>query len=216
MTHAISYLFRALATGFDYVQKCFPSSADIMVEMPRFGANELKVHLGLDVESPEIPENILKALEEPCPNHAGKLKKETHLLCLAPDIETLQQLNSSPDLKSRLDRYKAISPKAGPYWFLITKAIIPSTEYSFDLQKQLLSKQGYDAPYLIEAAVASYAAQAVGNFKIFHGEYNYTKCYETFDQLLGSGHIAVGGESHFEITVNNSVANTNGIAGVIR
>ena len=115
-----------------------------------------------------------------------------------------------------MDRYKATSPKQGPYWFLITKEIIPGTKYSFDFQKKLIAKQGYDAPYLIEAAVASFAAQALGNFKIFHGEDNYTKCYETFDQLFGSGHIAVGGESHFEITVYNSVASTNGIAGVIR
>ena len=59
MTYAISYLFRALATGVDYIQKCFPSSADIMVEMPPFGANEWTVHLGLNVTSPEIPDNIL-------------------------------------------------------------------------------------------------------------------------------------------------------------
>ena len=75
MTNAISYLSRVITTGFDYIQKCLPLPVDIMVEMPPLDANEWKVRFGLDVESPEIPQNILKALEEPCPNCLGKLKK---------------------------------------------------------------------------------------------------------------------------------------------
>jgi hypothetical protein len=210
---AISYLFRAIAAGVDYIERCLPAPVDILVEIPPFGANEWQVHFGLVMESPEIPLHILNTLEESDLNWPGKKKKETHLLCLAPAISTLEKL---PNLKEDLDDYKATSPKPGPYWFLITKETIPSTKYSFELQKKLISKHGYDAPYLIEVAVASFAAQVVGNFKIFHGEDNFTTCYETFNLLLGSGHIAVGGESHFDITIYKSVAYTSGIAGVLR
>jgi hypothetical protein len=216
MTNAINYLYRAIAAGVGYIERCLPSPVDIMIEMPSFGANEWKVHFGLDVESPEIPQHILSALEEPCPNWPRKKKKETHLLCLAPAISTLEKLNHSPDLKEDLDDYKATSPKPGPYWFLMTKEIIPGTKYSFELQKKLLSPQGYDAPYLTEVAVASFAAQLMGKFKIFHGEGNHTLCYETSDELFNSGHIAVGSDSHFEVTICSHGSFTNGIAGVIR
>lgn len=209
---AISYLFRALTAGLYYFQECL-LPADIMIEMPPFGANELKVHFGLDVQSPEIPQHILNALDDFDPNWPGKKKKETHLLCLAPDISTLEKLSN---LKEDLDDYKATSPKPGPYWFLITKETIPSTKYSFELQKKLLSQQGYDAPYLTEVAVASFAAQLIGKFKIFHGEGNHTMCYETSNELFNSGHIAAGGESHFEVTICTHGSLTNGIAGVIR
>ena len=167
--------------------------------------------------TPEIPQHILRALEESCLNWPGKLKKETHILCLAPDMITLGKLNNVPNLKSQLGDYKATSPKSDPYWFLMTKEPIPGTKYlTFDEQKKVISQRGYDAPYLTEAAVATFAAKLVGKFKMFPSEGNYTKCYETSDELFNERHIAVGSESHFEITVYTNDYFANGIAGVLR
>ena len=225
MISAVNYLWETAAAGLSYLF----TSPDIMVEMPPFGANELKVHFGVDIKAPAVPEHIQKAMEDPCPSFPGKLKKETHLLCLVPDRETLEKLNV-PFLNKDMELYKAVFPKQAPYWILITKEVMPysTTSLSFDRQIERISKLGYDAPYLVEVAIAVIAAKIVGDFYIFphtllliNEEPNFTLCHEECEEQGGwfsigdSGHITVG-SSHRDVSVKTTYGIYNGTAGVIR
>jgi hypothetical protein len=226
MISAVNYLWETAAAGLSYLF----TSPDIMVEMPPFGANDWKVHFGVDIKAPAVPEHIQKEMEEPCPSFPGKLKKETHLLCLVPDRETLEKLNV-PFLNEYMERYKAVFPKQAPYWILITKEVMPSSTRSlrFDRQIERISKLGYDAPYLVEVAVAVIAAKIVGDFYIFPlmslttiCEPNFTLCHEECEESGGwfssdrSGHITVG-SSHREVSIKRTYGiSSNGMAGVVR
>lgn len=223
MTNAIGYLCHTITAGIDYIIACLPAPPNVMIELPPFGANELKLHFGLDVEAPPVPDYIQDAWEKPCPCWHGKLIKETNLMCLIPDLQTLERLFSSLDCKSIFKEYKATFPKPGPYWILITKESIPGTRFaSFERQKEKIVECGYDAPYLIEVAMAVLAANKVGNVHIFPGdglttiyESNFTICHEVYDGIFSSDHIAAGSYSR-DISVKENASGWSGVAGVIR
>jgi len=221
MASAVNYLWQTVAAGLNYL---FAPSPDIMVEMPPFGAHEWKVQFGVDIEAPEVPGHIQRALQEPCPSFPGKLKKATHLLCLVPDRPTLEKLNNQPDLKEYMECYNAVFPKQAPYWILITKKVMPysTKSLSFDRQIERISKLGYDGPYFAEVAVAVIAAKIMGDFYIFPydgmttlDEPNYTLCHEECNEWFHSGHITVG-SSYGSVSVKTTSGISNGTAGVIR
>ena len=202
----------------------FPLSEDLpMKETLPFGASELKMHLGLDVEAPEVPEKIQQALEKPCPFWPNQRIKETHLLCLIPQDVTLGALkniaiaklhNSSVTESNSPFLNSATGTAKHPYWILITKKNIPNTQnLCFDKQKEIASKHNYEIPTLLEAAVAVLAAKFLDNATIYGKQGEFTRCDEQFNRAP----VAIGSDAFtvFSVCVNEFIM-SNGVSGVIR
>lgn len=217
MAGIVGNIYQRLTTLTDFVMSCFPQPKDIMVETSPFGPSEWKKHFGIEVAHVEVPNHLQIKWDQSCAFWQNKKVKETHLLCLIPDLAELNKLDASSSLKLRIDKFKPIGHMTGPYWVLISKEPIPGTEgIEFDQQRELLSKKGYDAPYFLEVTVAVLAAKFQGQYTIFPGEGRYSKCYEIYQSLLMSDHIAVGGDSGEDITVDTHDGLRNGVAGVLR
>jgi len=205
MTTIFNYLCQSISSLMNSYS--FENDA-LMTETPSFGASEWKDLYRIDVESPSIPLEIERALGEPCPFHPGKLRKETHLLCLVP-----------PGLKELICDGNALvtegvhSTPSKPYWILITKKTIQSTStLSHDDKIEVLSHAGYQLPSVLEAAVAVLAGNHF-NTRVYPTLNQFTVCKEVFN----TSPLLVGYDRSSGFTIyTNNWKQTNKAAGVYR
>ena len=190
------------------------SEEEVMREIPPFGALEWRTHGGLEVEAPEIPESLLSKLDLPCNFWPGKLIKETHMLCLIPndmDLERLWECVGKAHHHSYSKSVLSSGDKA--YWILITKKPIPNTERRvFAEQEELIQQSKYEAPIVLEAAIAILAAKFLGNVSLFAKHNQLTKCRESVEDRP----LVVQADSNIHFGVSRDLYQFNGLAGVIR
>ena len=190
---------------------------------------------------PLVPEELLEALNEPCPFTEVKEKgseilvSETHVLVLIPKGMTLNKMGELA--KEPIEGHKTeygyeyywdmIEEKYGTvevkdsYWVLMTKNLIPNSREK-TRQEQLnlaASVKGYGAPSLIEAAVCnfvSYVSTGKGLLsKDKKEDWIYTCCRE---EPIKDWKLVVGGFTPAGLIVcdSNDCNDDVGVAGARR
>ncbi len=209
----MSLILNALTSSVLATYEYFTASLDkkeVMIEFQPFGASAWKTHLGLDLIEPDVPADMLKALETPCRFWPDKLIKETHMLCLVPKnvtVDELFDLAEKPALRATIKHFDKEA-----YWILITKEIIPeSVGGCFEIEREKISKYGYDIPSVLEAAVAVLSGKYLTGLPIYPTQECATICSGNYNNQRVT--VGYGSVNPFEISPYEL---TNGIAGVIR
>lgn len=180
-----------------------------MKKLPAFGSQEWLSYLNIAVEAPEIPEHFIALLGSPCPFIPGRLVEETHMLCLVIP-EGLDGIREQLKLGHHPFSDSVTVPEK-PYWILITKMVIPGTEFKpFSDQCGVIGKKGYSPPTTLEACTAVLAAKCLGNVELFKRE--LTKCSEE----VGERPLAVGFDNNVVFSVSKDRYQQYGVAGTIR
>ncbi|MBS0616345.1 MAG: hypothetical protein JSR58_07340 [Verrucomicrobia bacterium] len=168
-----------------------------------FGKKAWNTYFGDVGEVDSIPEELVRALEEPCPFTQGKRVKETHIVCWIPEkingtclsIKSLKQLVTKPlqgnaseirriQWPSKEERSSVTITRG--HWILVTKTILKDSEnQSYDEQKKRLeSYHDYQMPSVLSFSVALFTHYARTG-ELFYGLHPsiYTRCQENADGL---------------------------------
>ena len=204
-----------LKVTYDWGSQFFATEDKTMEEIPIFGADEWRTYLKLDVDAPEIPKRIQELLPVNCPFWPDKLIKETHFLCLTPKNINLEKLYELTGLKSSSPIFKEVNDVImETHWILITKKPIPGSEsLPFKEKNNLVLKNGYEIPSILEAAVAIVSAKFLNNTILYPKVRQFTVCKEMYNECP----LAIGSDSNVPFSIyTNDWQEINGVAGVIR
>lgn len=172
-------VFSTLCNGFtealsSIYQACVQD--DTFKETSVFGASQWKEHADLDVEAVEPPKSLLQVADNPSPLFHGFKIKQTHILCCIPKGLSVEKLYGvfGKNTSSLDEEYKEVNPKT--YWCWVAKkpALVSLPEFNF--QEQRLKEVEHEAPFLLEVAVAIYAARKLNDLILFPDQDQATRC----------------------------------------
>lgn len=150
---------------------------DSFEELPHFGPAQWREYAGLEVTITEPPQSLLEVADNPSPFFPGHTIRQTHILCCIPKDLSVEELYKvfNKDI-SRLDEaYKEKNPET--YWCWVAKKVALVSWPDLNVQEQELEAVGHKAPFLLEVAVAIYAARNLKkDLILFRDQNQATNC----------------------------------------